>query len=114
MKAIPTPTNAVSALRLAKCTARAAAALKNLTFCTWVNKIEGFAWVDSWKVVGGKNVCDRYFVDTTAGTCTCMDFAQHRDFCKHLVAVDIEDEAAEEVLMWDALCAQAEYEAQYA
>jgi len=103
-----TPRTAVEALRYAKSAAKAKDALNNVEFVLWFNG--DICTVDSWKVRGGLNVCDQYTVHIEAGTCDCKDFAEKGSFCKHTIAVNMDIDAADEAVMWDAICAKVEAE----
>jgi hypothetical protein len=79
-----TPKTAMQAARIIRVTE---AARKLDAVCFWNG--DGTCTLDSWKTnADGKRIKSRYEVDLNAKTCTCPNFAEYGDFCKHLIYAD--------------------------
>ena len=95
-----TPHTAIEASRLIRCT-EAAAKLDGVIFWNGDNTCT----LDSWKTnEAGKRVKSRYELDLDASRCSCPNWAEYRNFCKHLiyaeaVARDMEIEEGQELLL---------------
>ena len=95
------PTNTIQqASRLIRCT-EAAAKLDAGIFWNGDNTCT----LDSWKTdENGKRVKSRYELNLNKSTCTCANWAEYRNFCKHLiyaegVAREAEIEEGQEALL---------------
>ena len=76
-----TPRTAIEASRLIRCV-EAAKQMNALLF--WNG--DGTATIDNMKVnEDGKRVKSRYEIDLNKLSCACPDWADHRNFCKHLI-----------------------------
>jgi hypothetical protein len=95
-----TPNTAMKAARLIRVT-EAARNLDAVVFWNGDNKCT----LDSWKTnEAGNRVKSRYEVDLNAGTCTCPNFEEYGDYCKHLlyadrISDDMDSEEAQESLL---------------
>jgi len=106
-----TPRTATEASRLIRCT-EAAKALDAGIF--WNG--DGTATLDSWKMdeATGRKVKSRYEIDLNRSTCTCANWAEFRNFCKHLIYAEWVDMEAGMEAGQEELLSQMEAEAENA